>query len=1732
MAPGQDQQLEKLVDEALRSSRFQRLDLFLEEDSSQCTTIKCSKQFLVKVDKLVNRCLDQKATKHASLCLSILYKCCKKLSFPGDLGPSEIIAQGFVKKMVDWFEKCRQLWIKRGPKRDEDLLTLAEDFFDSLMAVHEISKEATYQVTDIFLHPIGQLATNPTIYILIKKEAIRKFNMVLDKMPEELKKEKNFSSEEASDVMTKLAGQILEGGDYDFQTALMEALCRMATPGQRRAMVHRWFSMDYVAKAFIAIRDSEFETDCRTFLNLVNGMQGDNRRVFSYPCLEAFLDKHELLMPSDEKLEEFWIDFNLGSQSISFYFAVADEETKEGQWDTICITENEVHSYTIKEDASCHVLRLKLCEVLCVGNVEGNCLTVRFSPALAVMHAVRAVYGDSKNRRFVGKSSTVKTTVKILMDDSCSQPAVPESQVSLTTDRNVEPSWAAPPAGPVQLITPARRRVSESYTFISGSAGGSVRDSSPYSVVLPANTPSSWRENPALQNVRGAERPGPYHPGEPNAAARTPSSHRTTPSSARAEHLRNQTGRSVIPSERSRQKVKGAQEDDLELLENSFVPDSQPVTKSRGSTISNWHKQSMTDMLMMPIQRNRRLSRPESEGSLGRQLEPPPSVDRAQGSGSELYSHKRLHLELSQRLQEVINQISLDSEGEEPAGPRGKGPPADRGGPQKGREPAVRCPPSLRATAVAPPPPKAGVPGLTSRKRRGQSAPEPGVAKETSATRKAAPAKVLQDRTLNPKVKPAGTASAKEKKDSELADSMVKLISSRYNSTPAGISKLPSAERSVVTSDRPPLSWVPQSFNKSNLERSWLPSGQKGTGKAADFNKSHCNPMKLSTGSRGDIFSFRDDGSTHIGGKPGEPALESSSSMLSSRSLSSKKAPPEPKGKRHVTKHLFSDTDTDRTRTGTDVSWLRESSRKPKPKVTDYTRKAPAKTVVQAPDTTYESPDLPLPSAQKDTVRPLQRPLVKAAGERPERQAAVPSRAAPAAGRRPQRAAATQAKSYRDPDSDDSHSGVDQPPAAKKHPSVEQQAKRERATEKTRTSLPYKRTNQKIERNGRDSLTDKELPAPSKKCTTGRRVKNEETCPIKPPEATRPSKTNQGPHVQSEADQSPGPQKQAGKRAFQGAGETKRGGPGLRPNEQISVQKASWTTRLASRSPCLPPVEKMRSATTMTPAPAISPLSPLGSPRPAFPDGLHPRGRGTPKPPRPVAPGNGVSKGAAPPPGGPRKKGSAPALPLRFLPPHPPVETPVGRPAAQRAPRRGGVSELSPISRPLLSAPRSPLSLCSQASQPMLTSTALDADKSPAPYPACVQLSPACEEPSPATGDDPHDHAFHYGSSKVSPVSCLTQSSSMRSSIGVFKVEVNTRTVLEKTPTSTRKQKPIPRHHHVSGPTLRNAETSSSGEDEEEQMLKKKGKRTRQRSPKMKPRKLFKSSTKVQVDSQISEIQLSSEEEEEEEEEKSPGFKSGPKDYQADIKSKSCSRTTHNTALKVPPQDGAGRVASSTHTRITREWAAELDDEDKENEDPGDEEDEDQEDEDQEDQELADDEANDPGHVGNVCQQFSSKLQKKLQGRSRRMERYGRQSAQTALRHVTHFGAQVNKYRTQHLEQVRLVLHEEITQLEQGESTLKHMEKELNVYWRKQSTAFHSYQEKEKRRHQRLKDTLQNNKTYSLDHEGKLFTSQMGLMRKDLKCVQDGLFKEMQEEEIHSVRRGLQSLFMPETALF
>ncbi|XP_010791428.1 synaptonemal complex protein 2 [Notothenia coriiceps] len=117
--------------------------------------------------------------------------------------------------------------------------------------------------------------------------------------------------------------------------------------------------------------------------------------------------------------------------------------------------------------------------------------------------------------------------------------------------------------------------------------------------------------------------------------------------------------------------------------------------------------------------------------------------------------------------------------------------------------------------------------------------------------------------------------------------------------------------------------------------------------------------------------------------------------------------------------------------------------------------------------------------------------------------------------------------------------------------------------------------------------------------------------------------------------------------------------------------------------------------------------------------------------------------------------------------------------------------------------------------------------------------------------------------------------------------------------------------------------------------------------------------------------------------------------------------------------------------------------------------------------------------------------------------------------------------RTQRLEQVQKVLLDEINKLEKNDTVLKSMEKDLTVYWKKQAVAFHSYQERETTSNETLKTALQSNVCHSLEYEERIFTSQMCLIRKDMKSVQDRLLSEMQDGEIKSVKRGLHALFFP-----
>ncbi|KAI3355001.1 hypothetical protein L3Q82_004802 [Scortum barcoo] len=141
-----------------------------------------------------------------------------------------------------------------------------------------------------------------------------------------------------------MAAAVLTVGDYELQVSLSEALCRLTPRKDRQQRANQWFSCRDISNAFCDIRDGDFEVDCRGFLNFVNSYHGDRRRVFTFPCLTAFLDSTQLFRPKDDKLDEFWIDFNLNSGCVSFFI----DEPQGFLWGSVHLLKEEVNHYSLQ----------------------------------------------------------------------------------------------------------------------------------------------------------------------------------------------------------------------------------------------------------------------------------------------------------------------------------------------------------------------------------------------------------------------------------------------------------------------------------------------------------------------------------------------------------------------------------------------------------------------------------------------------------------------------------------------------------------------------------------------------------------------------------------------------------------------------------------------------------------------------------------------------------------------------------------------------------------------------------------------------------------------------------------------------------------------------------------------------------------------------------------------------------------------------------------------------------------------------------------------------------------------------------------------------------------------------------------------------------------------------------------------------------------------------------------
>ncbi|KAL2103767.1 hypothetical protein ACEWY4_000635 [Coilia grayii] len=1484
--------------------------------------------------------------------------------------------------------------------------------------------------------------------------------------------------------------------DYDLQAATLEAICRMTSPSQRREFVYNWFTMDFVASGFLKIRELQFETDCRKFLNMVNGMKGDLARVYSYPCLGVFLDQHELLIPSDE-LEEFWIDFNVGSLSLSFYCMLTSHDPKEpgSTWETFFLPEHAVKNYSVDEHGNKRVLSVLLTTPYFLGQISGTRLSVHFSSSLNVLQAAQKVFGSGKSKVLIPDSqnsfSQRSETEQPALNTSTTHKALPPSVLPENynpTANIAKARWSLTPH--LQSVTSAKPKISKSSTFIlSSSSGRRLGGGSPNSsAVVPTSTPRG-KVRPALQMVSSVEKTSECSLREVKVLAKTPSSIKSPPKLTHTSKAQKPVAsvrpssadpkptpkkghdaekfRRHIPVDQVLEMVQTEEACAEEPLDDNIVPDTQPADKKESSMLPGLRdedfsqkKWSVTNSVLSGQRSNLMLS--TSKHGVGSGPKPTASIEQRQAQRSQPPSAQRLSRELSpQQLHVQLTQKleALVREREQKCTPGGRAPPAGSSRTQTART----GPGKAKAVPVVVPNPVPLKPTPTPTK-----APS---GKTTNARVKVSPADTSKEKQAQ------GTAAAQEKKSEDgVGGNMVELISRHYQITGHGGAKV-SEQQLAVTKKRDVYTFNPHT------------PGSTGT---AGKKKSEKRPSEVS------------------------PAGSSANSSSFARSASAKKAPQPKVYSRHVKKHLFSDTDTDRDRDNTtDVSWLRDSARRPKPKVVDYGRQ-PTKPCpppclsdvspdLDLPDSSPEPPPSPEPvkeQAKPKRKRPQKKPAEKkpverkAAGRKPveKKATAEPSAAAKETRARRPRRAATIDVSYRE-ESDQSEpeevpgkkrrtSGSSDmterpqvevkktkrvsPPSMMRKISPPQTVKEVSPPPKTKKICPPQKTKEdspplRMRKDFPQQDTKKVYPPHKKRESSSPLKKRDVSSPLKKREVSSPLKRRES------------------------------SSPLKKP---VKPPQESWTSRVASSLFSPPSRERMRSAEKSAAPLALSPATPLRplclSPIPlpsASPDLEMPKS----------VTGINASSFYKPATGGKDKardkdKLKTPSLPA--LPALNALPTPIGRTPSITSSHRSRTAEpqlpeLSPV--------------CSLHSpvEAHLTSTALERSPEDSPL-RTADLDRQLRDFVKA------NEGTWGGSIKYSENSMATLSQSSHLSANNVAILCSQ---IEKTPAFNRRSEKAEDTLH-SGPSYdRTAHPSLSiscqtdkereedddidnNEDEEEEDVRVVPKA---KALKMKPRKLFKGKEKGQfnqlrycakaawVKQSVEEQSSSEQEEEEEEEQKKVQGVQERKRRRAVRTAKTyyTSQTQGSTTVEnVAVEMSSHLVSSSSST-----WKAGL-----QGGVEG---------------ESICKEMSTSQELGYVCQEFSTELTRKFQKRSEKMELYNKQSLKTVQQHMSSVSLQMRRNRMQRMEKVRQALLEEISSLEQDDNALKSMEKELTIYWKKQSLALHSYQEKESRRLQHLKNTFQTNESHSLEYEEQIINTEMCLMKKNMKSVQDKFLQEM-----------------------
>ncbi|KAM3593298.1 uncharacterized protein V6R79_009809 [Siganus canaliculatus] len=303
---------------------------------------------LARLDQLVAKDLRGSGLSRVLVVVKSLETLCEQKD---DL--QALISHGLITKVLLWFDVIQDLLTSDLQRNAALLLSLTEEFFECFLLLGQASLPAS-QLSVVLLQLV-RFTLKPQIHFPLRLEAIRTFNSILESVSREQKKLIQ-NDQNHIQIGFDMAAAVLSVGDYELQVSLSEALCRLTPRRERDHRASQWFSSrdlsrdlsqdlsQDLSRAFCDIRDADFEVDCRRFLNFVNSHHGAQRRVCTFPCVRAFLDSTELFPPKDDKLEKFWIDFNVTSSCVSFFI----DEPQSFLWGTVHLQREDVDRYALQ----------------------------------------------------------------------------------------------------------------------------------------------------------------------------------------------------------------------------------------------------------------------------------------------------------------------------------------------------------------------------------------------------------------------------------------------------------------------------------------------------------------------------------------------------------------------------------------------------------------------------------------------------------------------------------------------------------------------------------------------------------------------------------------------------------------------------------------------------------------------------------------------------------------------------------------------------------------------------------------------------------------------------------------------------------------------------------------------------------------------------------------------------------------------------------------------------------------------------------------------------------------------------------------------------------------------------------------------------------------------------------------------------------------------------------------